>query len=150
MVDTTRDDEMGGTGMNAGRALDVEIQRVIFGAKHIYCRYGQPWTGDDWPFYISSGKPWRTHSIDALPVPKYSTDIAATWLVVERMRKQGTNLRIEMLDPLTEEFDRYTIEVGPWSMNVDGVPNGPRHTVQADTASLAICLAALRATGEGG
>lgn len=68
------------------RELDVEIARVIFGIKRVYGRGGIGWAGEHELYYIPSGKPWRTHSIDAIPVPRYSTDIAAAWLVVERMR----------------------------------------------------------------
>lgn len=73
------------------RELDIEVAKTVFGVKRVYCRYGQPWdeaTAEhetDRPFYISSGKPWRTHSIDAIPVPRYSTDVAAAMTVFEAM-----------------------------------------------------------------
>jgi hypothetical protein len=111
-------DEMAPTTLEAwqrsvdgGLSLDIGVQRALWGTTRFYCRYGEPWketevhVSGDRVFYIPSGKPWRTHSIDAVPVPRYSTDMAAAWLVVERLRKIGLSIC------LSDEDDGWEIEV---------------------------------------
>lgn len=77
--------------MAGERGLDVEVAQMVFGVKRFYDEDGSLWGGswnDSWPYYIPSGKSWRTHRIDAIPVPGFSTDILAAWLVVTEMRRQ--------------------------------------------------------------
>ena len=116
----------------ADRELDVRVTREVFGVKRVYCRYGKLWNEataehpSDRPFYIPSGKAWRTHHIDALPVPRYSTDIAAAMLVAERV---GGRL----------ELDGYHGQ--GWTATL----RGQRYF--APTPAEAICRAALLAVG---
>lgn len=133
----------------AGQALDAEIQRRVFGTRALYCRYGEPWvetdrrSASDRLFYIPSGKPWRTHHIDAMPVPRYSSDMAAAWLVVERIT-----------DPSFRNL--YT----PHEPSPTWMPPGTRFAYWFDGAALwsmsasdaaeAICRAALAVVGEAG
>ena len=51
----------------AGRELDAEVATKLFGLK--------PFEIDGYWQYIPSGKPRRTHMIDAVPLPAFSTDI---------------------------------------------------------------------------
>jgi Phage ABA sandwich domain len=139
----------------AGRDLDKLIAEKVFGIKRVFrpCdvkdRDGLGY-GEDY-HYIPSGKPPRTHMIDARPVPPFSTNIAAAWLVVEKM------------------FERWNEDDRPaehyWQF-VDCYPSGWRADVmtpnfaQPDTVFLfetslflptAICKAALKciaATGD--
>ena len=77
----------------AGRTLDEEVARRIFGVKRLYGHGGKPWDGLDlYPQYILSGKPWRTHSIDAVTLPWFSEDRAAGWSVVERLVEIGLDV----------------------------------------------------------
>lgn len=80
---------------DAGRALDIEVQRVVFGATRFYCRNGKWWDESqvkhesDRAFYVPSGQPWHRPHVEACPVPRYSQDIRSAWTVVERMREMG-------------------------------------------------------------
>lgn len=60
-----------------------------------------------------------------------STDIADAWKVVEKMRERGLDVYLRFVSTWTAEFD-----------SVSGDVNG---FADADTAPLAICLAALKA-----
>jgi len=60
------------TEIKVGRELDIVIAAKVFGIKKIY--YEEWDTEHDSPMYIYSGKPWRTHQIDATPLPHFSTD----------------------------------------------------------------------------
>lgn len=116
----------------AGIEMDMAVCREVFGAKRIYCRYGKPWTGaemaSDRAFYIPSGKPWKTHSIDALPVPRYSTDIAAAMTLLDswhgdwKIRRQNDHYKVTLYEPSMQGVE--------W----------------AETLPLAICRIRLRAT----
>lgn len=56
--------------MDDNRTLDVALIQLL-GVKKIHY---QDWDeGRDHPYYIPSGKPWRTHQIDAKPVPCFAT-----------------------------------------------------------------------------
>ncbi len=107
----------------AGPALDVAVQRAVFGTKHLYCRYGEPWV-DEQAFYIPSGKPWRTHHIDALMVPHYSEKIEAAWKLVDVVLAQWQFCLFQLADTT------WCCEVG----NEQGF---------GETPALAICRAAL-------
>lgn len=106
----------------AGPALDVEIGRRIFAIKRVYYPHDP-----SWPYYIPSGKPWRTHSIDGRLLPRFSQDIAAAWAIVDvwdgdvEVRRQNGAWQVTFYRP-SEEYE-----------------------VWADTAPLGICLAALAA-----
>jgi len=57
------------------RELDVKLATHFWGIKKIY--YGE-WDEDkSWPLYIPSGKPWRTHKIDAKPIPRFTDSLDA-------------------------------------------------------------------------
>jgi len=66
-------------------------------------------------------------------IPHYSTDIAAAWLVVEKMN----NPRVAIESSENEKYGKWFVMFG------DDLENG----AFADTAPLAICLAALRTVG---
>lgn len=73
-------------------------------------------------------------------VPAYESDIAAAWLVVERMREKGYEMMLSNGNGPTHEWD---CELMP-------LVNSPFMSLpcvlgQADTAPLAICRAALSA-----
>jgi len=73
------------------RELDVLVAGAIFGIKKIfkpadYQSGRDALYGGDEPSWISSGKPPRTHMIDARPIPTFSSDISAAMEVVEKMR----------------------------------------------------------------
>lgn len=73
------------------------------------------------------------------PVPRFSTDIAAAWLVVDRIMAQFTQWQPYFQLRTCGTF--YTAVFDSDEMNNPVTEDG-------DTAPLAICLAALKATGE--
>lgn len=68
------------------RNLDLEIATNIFDIKKVY--YYKYEDGLILYHYIPSGKSWRTHSIDARPIPKFSTNATAAYSIIEHTRKQ--------------------------------------------------------------
>lgn len=64
-------------------------------------------------------------------LPHYSTDIAAAWLVVEKLRADGCDFDMRIVATWTANFG---LDMGLLSFSAD-----------AETAPLAICLAALLA-----
>lgn len=70
-------------------------------------------------------------------IPHYSTDIAAAWQVVEKMHSDGNH--VQVWRNKNNNFWRASMrfEHGKWG----------KYFTQANTAPLAICLAALKAIG---
>jgi hypothetical protein len=125
--------------MVAGRALDAEVDRVVFGHRvRMLASGGAQWWGETEAF---TG--WHN-------VPPYSTDIAAAWLVVEKLTAEGYWMSLE-------GWDKNTLLEASWTASfwcdrgacsVHGGPSDSGHgsgDVSADTAPLAICRAALAA-----
>jgi len=114
--------------MDAKRELDE------FVAIHIF-DWSDFWTNGILLYGHSPGE--RAMGIDAerSPVPHYSTDIAAAWLVVEKLAAQGLRLSLDAFggDPWWVEFADEQ-----WARGAQATAN---------TAPHAICLAALKAVG---
>jgi hypothetical protein len=124
--------------MKAGRELDALVAEKVMG-----------WTVD--PIYrMYTGSVVRHaagHNLETRFNP--STDITAAWEVVEKMRALGLWVEIN----LGYEFDGPSIDciIGEYGA-AGGIIEGLRHgekqwSEEADTAPLAICLAALKAKG---
>lgn len=107
----------------AGRELDALVAEKVMGiAVNRFGEVIQPGMG--------VGMPRR-----------YSTDIASAWGVVEKMQADGWFFKVE-------DGALHTCWYADFIISEPGrPPKGPRRT-QADTAPLAICLAALKAVGE--
>lgn len=108
--------------------LDAQIARVIFRHDVEYC----------WEHVLADGcrSPGCGWVENGGPVRGYSSDIAAAWTVLERLRELGyTNISV------------YT-EAGGWEVELCR-PDGPSGVVglNSPTAPLAICRAALLALG---
>lgn len=132
----------------AGRELDREIAERVFdgyGESHglrykmTLCEYeatgrieNRGGTVSD--FCRKCGEPCGYHD----GFPHYSTDIAAAWLVVEKMRTRSRFLHL---------MEHGSVVEGPplWRCQFIGDDDGPSDCEFADTAPLAICLAALKA-----
>jgi hypothetical protein len=107
----------------AGRALDAVVAEGVMGLK----LGPAPMSGSFKITCVRVGdREWRS-------LPYYSTDIAAAWPVLEKLRE---NQNIDIHE-YSEGWE--VVLIGPGSHAVTG---------QADTASHAICLAALRAVGQ--
>jgi ABA sandwich protein len=106
--------------MQAGREMDLLIIKAVFGLETQECMVG--------------GHP--RGCTGNVSYPKYSTDIAAAWLVVEKMRDFTPvgDVHIERWDNRWAVSTCFDSSSGGW----DGFTYG-------DTAPLAICRAALLA-----
>lgn len=138
--------------MEAGRELDKQIIEKIFGVKKVFrpcdtkTANNDNYFGDvDDYYYIPSGKPPRTHMIDARPVPHFSTNIAAAWEVVEVFR-QGWNGHCAAVIKLTV-FD----DIDPEDCHsVIYAPDIAEASAMAREMPLAICRAAIQAANQSG
>jgi hypothetical protein len=143
----------------AGRALDGEVDRIVFGAEcgHVVekvpldelirreraeflAEYGQDapptWEGSARYDFEEADYPpkWctRCHIMRPWPTPpNYSGEMFAAMRVIDKMRERGFDFTLRNYGTYTMQFERRDLS-GSWSR--DG-----------DTAPLAICLAALAA-----
>lgn len=76
-------------------------------------------------------------------VPEYSTDIAAAWEVVEKLRGRKWFVEVTVRTPHYDD-----VEVVLCRGFDNRLPVKPSHYAVADTAPLTICRAALSAAGE--
>jgi hypothetical protein len=103
---------MATTELQAGRALDARVAIRLFDYHMVHCR--------------DSEGGWRRS------LPAYSTNIAAAWQVVERVRALGFGVTIS-------DGDEWSVGIAPNNHDADV-------TVEfGDSAPLAICRAALAA-----
>ena len=119
------------------REVDRLIAKHIFEnpyADHEYVHNGQYETRDGTMSYfcITCGEPGGYHRMLA-----YSTDIAAAWTVVEKLRQTGYSITIT-----GQGGAFYTIYIDKWTV-LDTSVIRLDHT----RAPMAICLAALRVVG---
>lgn len=127
--------------MKAGRELDALIAEKVMGWK--YRGYGNG--GGEWTF---NGQKMAFGGLNGGSLPHYSTNIADAWMVVEKMgRWHGFDFMIVMPDP-EQTFHLRTYEAGWYEATNDGPER--RVVSDADTAPLAICLAALKAVNQEG
>jgi hypothetical protein len=150
------------TTLDAGRELDQRVAIEVMGWGWMTGTSGdvlpfKRWLvppeevgdwGNDHPADLSlpQEEPWwldtdpRNHPSDRRLVPHYSTDIAAAWLVVEKLQGAG--------DPLKDWFLTLQWSGAEWTATFDRNPDVfEAHEVYAREASvpLAICRAALAA-----
>lgn len=108
--------------MKAGRELDALVAKHVMHLLDVDKQHGQ----------------WMFDGGIRLPVPNYTTSIGYAWDVVERMRKWHDRGLIFKAYPVGFRFDYSAVfqarDSEQWSAN-------------AETAPLAICLAALKAVG---
>ena len=126
--------------MKAGRELDALVAIAVFGAKH------SGTSAAEWMHFPTTG-PYADCDceghMEAQVCPRYSTNIADAWEVVEKLgRWHGFDFMIVMPDP-EQTFHLRTYEAGWYEATNDGPER--RVVSDADTAPLAICLAALKA-----
>ena len=112
--------------MKAGRELDALVAEKVMGMK------------------LDAAAGWNHPSlVQGTPLkiipPKYSTDIAAAWQVVQNLRERGWYFDIG--DKPSDYEDMASPRV--WSAFVDRVIFG----ADADTPMEAICLVALKSVG---
>lgn len=128
--------------MEAGRELDALIAERVMGLNPV--KNSNPYNmiftrRRDWvdmDDYYYEGEDDGYHFVDE--VPHYSTDIAAAWKVVEHMKADGWQCHM-----------RGWVNSNDWQCGFVH-PGGQMSWNTADTAPLAICCAALRASARGG
>jgi hypothetical protein len=124
-----------------GRELDVEVLKQVCGVKRVFrpCEVksvGWEMTSDDY-YYIPSGKPPRTHMIDALPVPYFSRNIHAAWMIVEKL------MPVYWLTVRTPFEAGSKYNAGFTRLGATGWNGRADYTGQGESAPEAICRAAL-------
>lgn len=131
----------------AGRELDAEIAEAVMGWRHWEMKSGHvyflPPSALDTDYLKSLFRQEVPSGGNKEDAPQFSSDIAAAWAVVTKMRELGWYLI--MNDTMSRYRARF-FQADPvfwpeqWAKNPD-IPL----TVWAETAPLAICLAALAA-----
>lgn len=121
------------------RDVDAQIHREVMGViwDESLCRIC------GWPIVPEGEQGCWARSCSMRPVPDrradeppcYSTDIAAAWRVVKRMREQKWNGTVQVFGIEPGETKCTAIFVSPTRMRSSDAPSAP----------LAICLAALKA-----
>lgn len=135
--------------MNAGRELDALVAEKVIGWKWAtFCRVALLLSPFDFEREVP-GKPWMGWTEGAensvqrdieerlegfQSIPHYSTDIAAAWEVVEKMRRDGYGVHV---GGRPDAWEISIINAGGLEFSLDDQP----------TAPLSICLAALQAVG---
>lgn len=119
--------------MEAGRELDALVAEKVMGLKNIREEEGLFGT---MTLYGEQEIPGEFGRLTAKGLPRYSTDIAAAWGVVEKIR--STKLGCFFLN-----WDRIS---DMWAAGFDG--NVGKYEIQQEIAPHAICLAALKAIGQ--
>lgn len=126
--------------MNEGRELDAIVHEKIFGkcghVLSIYKKDNRNWS-DDYTTYRC--KKCKTETFRGLSYhegktvcPQYSTDIADAWLVLDYLENNGYEYN------LVFESNYYMLDL---------YRNGYKFQGDAETAPLAICIAALKSCG---
>ena len=126
----------------AGRELDAEIAEKVMGLEFRPWRYGVP---EGW-WSVGSTVAYESNTLHAImpegyesDLPMYSWDIADAWLVVEKMRTMQIEPELRSIGLNT--LWRCTLRC--YSDHERGVTSG-FFEEEAETAPLAICLAALQ------
>lgn len=124
--------------VDAGLELEALVLEKVFGfpRKKVFAAY----EGSNYLMYIPSGKPRRTHEIDARHVPWFSRSWEAAGMVVEQMATRG--YWCQMRTPF-EPHGGPDCWAGFTPHSTTGWNGRPDHWTQAETIPLAICLAAL-------
>lgn len=116
--------------MTSGRELDALIAEKVMGWIVAHSSEG---------FYRWKPKPDNPNSYSEWQegLPHYSTNIADAWHVVEKLKEYGNVVEVKC-------FRSGSVDVQVRGGNINDI----RGAGNADTAPLAICLAALKAVGE--
>lgn len=140
--------------MPAGRELDALVAQLMGWRWWHKEDYALLVNGEDnWPanthFSLQEGKGQAT-GLDTGNVPHYSTDISAAWQVIERLKERGHTVAIAV--GRTQLWHDHTQEIAVGvDLEISGYDGSLEAGIvmQADTLPLAICRAALAATGGG-
>lgn len=139
---------MSNMSQKSSREIDELIADKVMGLKRKSRIHGTTSEIDIYtanPYFFGSVRKEDLHHVQPRP---YSTNIADAWEVVEKLgRWHGFDFMIVMPDP-EQTFHLRTYEAGWYEATNDGPER--RVVSDADTAPLAICLAALKAVSQEG
>ena len=127
-----------------GIELDALVALRVMEIKRLHYP-GYAGEGKKVPYYIPSGGPWAANAMTSRPLPKYSTEVAAAWLVVEKLR--GRWARDGSADA-PAAFRMEQDDEGAFRVALGVGPDGAELSVTAPSAPEAICRAALEVAGE--
>ncbi len=123
------------TAMQPGRELDALVLEVVFGFPQKKLFPPEYWEEGDEPFahynFIPSGKPKRTHMIDARSVPDFSFSIAAAWQIIDKLRPEY-DVMLNVMEPSRG-----------LSVCIESNNHGPQFRINVKNSPEAICKAAL-------
>lgn len=129
--------------MKPGRELDLLIAQKVFGYGRQINALGPSFL-TELPNNVHRDRPVVGADENLYFLKKYSTDIAAAWEVVEKMIEETEQDK----DPMVFTLDIHPHRQLNWDADFTSVYMGGGHGyANADTAPLAICLAALKARG---
>ena len=123
----------------AGRALDALVAEKVMGLVPYHCevgermKYGGVWAGDPYHPNGPQGYDGFDNGMDLVAAPDYSTYLEAAWPLVEKFS----------MAVMPVVGGRWCAIPGTYHEEGDWFEEQP--TIYADTAPLAICLAALKA-----
>lgn len=129
--------------LESGPDGDVIILEKVFGfpCKKIFKAYEE----STYFSYIPSGKPRRTHSIDARPVPWFTRSMDAAFLIVDHLRTK--NIGVELTIYPDGKADCWALE------NLDETDATHFECTEnintADSVELAICVESPRCCCDG-
>ena len=134
--------------MDAGRELDALVAEKVMGWTCVRTESGwdngpDPVTGGPQIGWYGQppGEEWEGNSGQI--IEEYSTDIATAWKVVEVLAAKSQALALQA--PGSTEMSEYYHYFERWT--AEFLPSPLNSSVQADSAPMAICLAALEAVG---
>jgi hypothetical protein len=120
------------------RELDIKILTAVYGIKESKIHYGEEDTNKEWPEFIPSGKPWRTHQIDARPVPYFSTDASATYNLMLKF----TNVFHWLIrSPFSPKYNYWIAGLTP--LESTGWNGRSDYEAQGETMMESVCLVVL-------
>lgn len=124
------------------RALDEEIHRKVMG--EVCVRLFRPST-QKWDWYDFDDEDHNPDWSGVEPIPAYSSDIAAAWLLVEELRRRMPYAFVELIAMTGKRGEeKYSARVA--GMDDEFTINGAHF--YEPTAPHAICRAALKALEE--
>jgi hypothetical protein len=133
------------------RKLDAEVHRAVFGVESRPLRYALQFPEPELRGKEILDRPYAVSGAEKLPdrgryVPRYSEDIAAAWLVVEKLMPRVGHVYPAFDVVVPRKFMH-------WTAVLEDGHGWNRRGFTAETAPLAICRAALAcvaaATGGG-
>lgn len=142
--------------MKAGRELDALVAEKIRGERLLFVN--RAWSTEDWlttdhpteqnVMAIITDEKWRAGASypHHLVIPLYSVSLEAMWLVIDEMYRRG--FWCQMRTPFQAGADGDGFWAGFTPHGTTGWNGKPDHWTSAETMPHAICLAALKASGE--